>query len=117
MEFTRCGSGGGLGLGFGLLLRLGVAFRLRLVVGLFLLGLFLRRLGALVLEVGRVPAAALQLEARSAQKLLEGRLAAYRALGERRLGILLYKILLVDACLAAIFIDLHSVIISCLFQK
>src|SRR6476620_5324836 len=104
MEFTRCGSGGGLGIGFG--------FRLRLVVGLFLLGLFLRRLGALVLEVGGVPAATLQLEARRAQKLLEGRLAAYRALGERRLGDPLQELFLVAAGLAAIFVDRHAVIIS-----
>src|SRR4051812_17251641 len=97
MEFTRRGSGGGLGLGFGFLFRLGVGFRLGLVVGLFLLGLFLRRLGALVLEVGGVPAATLQLEARRAQKLLERRLAADRALGRWRLGDPLQELFLVAA--------------------
>src|SRR4249920_776353 len=110
MEFTRRGSGGGLGLGFGLLLGLGVAFRLRLVVGLLVLGLlvlglFLRRLGALVLEVGGVPAAALQLKPCGAQKLLESRLAAHRAFGERRFCYPLQKLFLVTAGLAAIFVD------------
>src|SRR4051812_31805380 len=100
----RRGSGRGLGLGFGFLLGFGVGLGVRLGLRL-VFGLLFRRLRALVLEIGGVPAAAFQLEAGGAEELVEGRLAAHRALGERRLAHPLQKLLLVAAGLAAIFVD------------
>src|SRR5262249_53055189 len=107
VEFTREGSGGSLGLGFRLGVRLFVGLRVAFRLGL-VVGLFLRRLGALVLEVGGVPAASLELEAGGAQKLLKSRLAAHRALGERRFVHPLQELLLVPAGLTAIFVDRHG---------
>src|SRR5687767_5233780 len=100
-------SGGGLGLGFGFLLGLRLSLGLRLFFGLLFSGL-----AGLVLEVGRVPAAAFELKAGGAEKLLERGLAADRAVRERRLARPLQKLLLVAAGLAAIFIDRHAAIIS-----
>src|SRR5262245_43811637 len=102
LKFTPRGSGWSLGLGFGFLLRLGFGLRLCLLVGFLV-----RWLGRLVLEVGGVPAAALQLKAGGAEKLVKGRLAANRAFGERRLAHSLQKLLLVAAGFAAIFVARH----------
>src|SRR5437867_545627 len=99
--------------GSGLGLRLGLLFGFRFSLGFSLVvGFLLRGLRSLVLEVGRVPAAAFQLKARGAEKFMEGRLAAHRALGELRLAHLLQKLFLVTAGFAAIFIDRHAAIIS-----
>ena len=78
-------SGCGLGLRFGFLLRLGFGLVRWLVVGLLVLGLFFRRLRRLVLEVGGVPAATFQLEARGAEELAERRLVADGTLSKWRL--------------------------------
>src|SRR5258708_14240107 len=99
---------GGLGVGFrgGL-----VGARLRIVrlriVRLRIVGLR-RGLRAAVLEIGRVPAASLQLEARGGHHLREGRLAALRAHLEKRVAHLLQGFLLVAAALAAILVDGHD---------
>src|SRR5256885_7553599 len=92
------GLGLGLGFGFGLAVRLGV----RLLLG---------RLAGLVLEIGRVPAAALELKARRAHQLLERRLVADRALRERRLAALLQELFLVAAGLATVFVNPHAAVI------
>src|SRR5688572_8556265 len=73
--------GRGRFLGFGLRFRLGFGLGLGLCVGL-LLG----RLLAAALEVGRVPAAALQLKPGRAELLLIGLLAARGTFGERLFG-------------------------------
>src|SRR5581483_2237857 len=99
----------GLGLRLGIRLRR-VGLRLFGVRGVLgVLGvLALRRLRALVAEVGRVPAAALQLETGRAQQLLVGSLAAARADRERRLRDLLQVLFLVLALEAAVFVDRHG---------
>src|SRR5690348_16992445 len=80
----------------------GLRFGLRRIGGLR------RGLRSLVLEVGRVPAAALQLEAGRGDHLREARLAALRADGERRIAHLLQELLLVAAALAAVLVDRHG---------
>src|SRR5688572_3847197 len=99
------GRGRGLGLRFGARvgLRFGLRVGLRLALGF---GFLLRRL--LALEIGGVPAAALQLEAGRGELLLEGRLAARRALAEYRVGHLLQEVLLVATSGAAVLIDRHG---------
>src|SRR5438093_1340186 len=106
------GLGFGLGFGFGLAVRLGFGLAVRLGVRL-LLG----RLAGLVLEIGRVPAAALELKARRAHQLLERRLVADRALRERRLAALLQELFLVAAGLATVFVNRHAAIISLISER
>src|SRR5512145_3564663 len=70
--------------------------------GLALLG---RGFRPAVLEVGRVPAGALQLEARCAHQLVKGALATLRALGQRLVAHALQHFLLVPARAATVFVD------------
>src|SRR3990172_5929783 len=96
-----------LGLRVRFRLGLRVRFRLDLRVGLAFARLGDRLLAA-VPEVGRVPATALQLEARSAQELRERGLAAGGADAHRRLRDLLQVLVLEAAFGAAVFVDRHS---------
>src|SRR2546425_2354690 len=86
------GAGRRLLLGFRFSLRFSLRFGFRFSLGF---GFFFCSL----LEVRGVPAGALQLEARRAEQLLEGRFAAGRALAERRLRSLLQELFLVAALL------------------
>src|SRR6266446_10585852 len=95
--YSVSGAGRLLRLGFRLGFRVGLGFDLRF-------GLLFGRF----LEVRGVPAGALQLEARRAEQLLEGRFAAGRALAERRLRSLLQELFLVAALLAAVLVDRHG---------
>src|SRR6266446_5617154 len=84
-----------LGLGFGFRFGLGFGLRFGLLFGRFL-------------EVRGVPAGAFQLEAGRAEQLQEGRFAASRALGERRLRGLLQELFLMATLLAAVFVNRHD---------
>src|SRR5689334_960994 len=91
-----------VGLAMGLGVRLAVGLRLGGLLGLFgFVGLLLRS----ALEVGGVPARALELEAGGAQLLAVARLAAGGAHGKRRLGHLLQVLVLVAAGLATVLVD------------
>src|SRR5882762_1458214 len=95
------------------LLRLGFRFGFRFAFRFgFRFGLgFDLRFGLLFgrfLEVRGVPAGAFQLKAGRAEQLQEGRFAAGRALGERRLRGLLQELFLVATLLAAVFVDRHG---------
>src|SRR5262245_53205311 len=67
-----------------------------------------RRLGLGVLEVGLVPARALELEAGRGQRLGVARLAALRAIGERGVGHFLQMVLGETTGRAAVFVDRHD---------
>src|SRR5262245_13081253 len=92
----------GFGLCFGLAFGLGFALEVGLLFG---------RLLARALEVGRVPAAPLQLKAGCTQQLLISLLPALRALRQRFLGDLLQVLFLVTAGSAAVFINRHTAIL------
>src|SRR5688500_8645364 len=100
-DLPRLGCSLGLRLGFLFGLRFRLCFRLRF--GL-VLGFLFRGLRRLVLEIGGVPAAALQLKARRAQQLAERRLMTDRAFGKWRLTDLLKKFLLVTASVATVLV-------------
>src|SRR5215210_2220803 len=94
----------GLGVGLGVGLSVGLGFGLR-----FRLGLGLLRIGflAAALEVGGVPAGALQLESGGGKLLLVLPLAARRTNAERRFGHLLQVLIRVSANAATVFVDRH----------
>src|SRR5215831_17627530 len=95
-------------LGFGLAFRF--RRRARVAGGRFGVAVALRGFGlaARALEIGGVPAAALELEAGGRQKLAQARLAAGRAIGERRIGQFLQRFELLPAGVAAVFVDRHA---------
>src|SRR5688572_15194168 len=103
-----CSLGLRLGLLLGLFLGLRFGFRFGLGFGL-VLGFLFRRLGRLVLEIGGVPAAALQLKPRRTQQLAERRLMADRAFGKCWLTNFLKKFLLMTASVATVLVDRHGV--------
>src|SRR6185369_6641225 len=74
---------------------------LRIVAG------FRGGLRSAALEIGRVPAASLQLESGGAEHLGERGLCALRARRERRVAHLPQEFLLVAAALATILVDRH----------
>src|SRR5687767_3048835 len=108
-----CAVGLALGLAFALALGLAVGFAFALAVACCLLGRG-RCIGlgcwrrSTALEVGRIPAAALQLEARGGQHLREGGLAASGAGGDRRVAHLLQEFLLVAAARAPVLVNRHQ---------
>src|SRR6185503_3396809 len=63
---------------------------------------------ALVFEIGLVPAAALQAELRRRDEPLQLRLAALRALAQRRFGHFLQRFEMVPASTATILVDRHT---------
>src|SRR5512143_3934485 len=97
-----------IGLRFALRLALRVALRFGLAVGAFGVAGRFRGRGLAALEVGRVPAAALQLEAGRGDALDEPVGLARRAGGERRVADLLQRLELVAAGRAPVFVDRHG---------
>src|SRR5690349_19045195 len=75
--------------------------------GFRIAGGFRRGFRSAVLEIGRVPAAALQLETGGAEQLRKRGLPALRARRERRVAHLLQEFLLVAAAPATILVDRH----------
>src|SRR5690348_9492155 len=108
----RSGGSLGFGLGFGLRIRrlvVGLGFRLRF--GLAVFGgvrLLFGRLLAGGLEIGRIPAGALQLEAGGGKLLAIFRLAASRADRERLFRHLLQMLVGVAAGFTAVFVNRHG---------
>src|SRR5258707_1384146 len=100
----RCGLGVRFRLAFRFGFRLALRFGFRRALGRG--GLLGRLLAAL--EIGGIPAAAIQLEARGAQLLAELRAAAGRALRDRPLRDFLEEILLVPALSAAVLVNRHA---------